>query len=72
MTKTEDTKAPTVKVTLLKDGHIHQGKPCKQGDEIDVTERQKAFLAKRDLIDASAGTKTTTTAKSADTSATSK
>lgn len=41
-----------MKVTLLKDGHTHAGKPCKKGDEIEVTEGQAAWLAdpKRGLI----------------------
>lgn len=41
-----------MKVTLLKDGHTHAGKPCKVGDEIEVTDRQAAWLAdpKRGLI----------------------
>ena len=41
-----------MKVTLLKDGHTHAGKPCKKGDEIEVTDRQAAWMAdpKRGLI----------------------
>jgi hypothetical protein len=41
-----------MKVTLLKEGHIHKGKPCKKGDAIEVTEAEATWLAdpKRGLI----------------------
>jgi hypothetical protein len=44
--------AKTIKVTLLKDGHTHAGKPCAKGDVIEVTPTAAAWLAnpKRGLI----------------------
>ena len=47
-----------VKVTLIKDGHTHAGKPCKKGDEIFVTPAEATWLAdpKRGLIEAPATT----------------
>lgn len=38
-------KQKTVKVTLA-GPHEHNGRPCKEGDQIDVTPRQKEWLAK--------------------------
>ena len=56
--KAEPTIAPRTKVTLLKDGHTHDGRERKQGDEIEVTASQRAFLQKREFIagDATAAT----------------
>jgi hypothetical protein len=42
--------AMKLKVKLLKGGHVHAGKPCAKDEEIEVTERQAEFLAKRGLI----------------------
>ncbi len=39
------TKQKTVKVTLA-GPHEHNGRPCKKGDQIDVTPRQKEWLEK--------------------------
>ncbi|MEO1902609.1 MAG: hypothetical protein ABGX87_12705 [Alcanivorax sp.] len=39
------TKQKTVKVTLA-GPHDHQGRQCKEGDQIDVTPRQKVWLEK--------------------------
>lgn len=56
--KAEPTIAPRTKVTLLKDGHTHEGRERKQGDAIEVTESQRVFLQKREFIagDATAAT----------------
>lgn len=56
--KPEPTTAPRTKVTLLKDGLTHDGRERKKGDEIEVTERQRVFLQKREFIagDATAAT----------------
>ena len=61
---TEPTIAQRTKVTLLKDGHTHDGRERKKGDVIEVTERQRVFLQKREFI---AGDNTAaTTAKKKD------
>lgn len=45
-----------VTVTLRKDRTLtHAGKPCKDGQKIEVTPAQKKFLAKRGLIAGGAG-----------------
>ena len=38
------------KVTLLKEGHEHKGKPCKAGDQIEVDAAQEAFLQRAGVI----------------------
>ena len=61
--KAEPTIAPRTKVTLLKDGHTHDGRERKQGDEIEVTARQREFLQKREFIAADATAATTAKTK---------
>lgn len=41
-----------MKVTLLKDGHTHAGKPCQKGDVIDVAPHDAEWLAAKGLIEA--------------------
>ncbi|CDM42387.1 DUF7210 family protein [Ectopseudomonas oleovorans] len=43
----------TVKVTITakNPNHTHAGKPCKQGDEIDVSRAAAQFLLRKKLID---------------------
>lgn len=48
-------KANTVEVVLTK-SHNHLGKPCKVGEKIHVTQRQKQFLQDNGKIDAVVGT----------------
>ena len=45
--KAEEHK--TEKVKLI-DDHTHAGKPCKPGDEIEVTPNEKAWLIRRKKI----------------------
>jgi hypothetical protein len=59
MTKKDETPKK-VEVVLLAD-HTHEGKPRKKGDNIQVTERQRAFLAERKKI--AAGDKPVATGK---------
>lgn len=48
------TESEKTKVTLIKDGLTHAGKPVKSGDVIEVDAVEKAFLAKREFIAGSA------------------
>ena len=52
------TNTAKITVTLLKSGHVHQGKAREKDDSIEVTERQIAFLVKRGLIAQPSNTKT--------------
>lgn len=45
-----EPKKDEVQVTLIKDGHTHAGKPCKQGDVITVTAAQAKFLAEHGMV----------------------
>ena len=42
----------TQPVKVIKAGHQHNGKPCEIGDTIHVTDGQKAFLEKKQIIEA--------------------
>jgi len=53
----------TKKVTLIKEGHEHKGRPCKAGDQIEVDAAQEAFLQKAGLIEAPADTTAAKAAK---------
>lgn len=46
----EAAAVPREKVTLIKDGHTHQGRLCAKGEVIEVTARQKAFLQQQGVI----------------------
>lgn len=51
MNTPDTTQTPQLmKVKLIKDGLTDQGKPRKTGDEIEVTEQQRAFLIKEGFI----------------------
>lgn len=45
-----EKKVVKVKVKLIAP-HTHAGEKCKKGDTIEVTTAQKAWLAKRGLIE---------------------
>lgn len=58
--KAEEPK--TEKVKLIAD-HTHCDKPCKAGDEIEVTEREKAWLIRHEKVADPAKPATTAPAK---------
>ena len=60
---TEPTIAQRTKVTLLKDGHTHDGRERKKGDVIEVTDSQRVFLQKREFIAGDATEATTAKTK---------
>lgn len=61
-TTTVAPAAKTEKVKLIAD-HTHRDKPCKADDEIEVTEREKAWLIRHEKVADPAKPATTAPAK---------
>lgn len=55
------TDTDTCTVTLLRDGHEHQGRPCAAGDAIVVTAAERDWLTAQGLIAPLAPSKSTRT-----------